>query len=186
MPRNHDDDRSFRSPRAWQRLKRELDRMGNGLPELARMLEETADTGSVRLCLAFAIHAYVTMSQSGREAALKRYFDWIGHLYQPAPAAESLPESERVTAAEMKAVEWALLAPGFPFPPNLPDDVEFRPMLTPGKPPMIWSEAKGWGTIHCPVCGKPYIDSAAFRRHRAKHEAAENAPANGGGADDAV
>jgi hypothetical protein len=83
-----------------------------------------------------------------------------------APEREALPEGERVTARDMLAVEWALLAPGWPMP-EFPDGVEFRDPPAPGHPPMVWAKGS-FRTTYCPCCAKPYRDAGAFRRHMAK------------------
>jgi hypothetical protein len=134
------------------------------------MLEELAGTGTVRVQLAAAIHAWVSLSPAARDRALMRYFRYKPGKTLTRPS-ESLPESECASAEDFNRAAWAVLAPpSFPFPPNLPTELTFHEVGD-GVPPLIYSRIRKGITMHCPTCGRPYSDNNAFRRHLvAKHE----------------
>jgi hypothetical protein len=80
---------------------------------------------------------------------------------QPPPprrvvAGEKLPPGELdALADDLRAVEWAMLAPaGWPLPPNLPADAKFTDHEQPGIPPTIMSGERSGMRLHCPHCGK--------------------------------
>ncbi|MGE5611213.1 MAG: hypothetical protein ACM359_18330 [Bacillota bacterium] len=98
----------------------------------------------------FAVELAVAVSEVWR-LELGRQSETPPYMYEPEKLA---PEEMKELEADIRAAATKIAADGWPLPPNLPADVEIKP-LQEGWPPMIMSMKPPF-LFFCPHCGKPY------------------------------
>ena len=113
-PREHDYYHAFKKPAAWKKAKACFPRQFF-IAQLMELLEEAAGTGTPRILLAIAMHAYLSAPAEQRTQMLYDYHDWCARAdgdavppCQPMDEAERLPACDRVSEYDFSRVVWSI------------------------------------------------------------------------------
>lgn len=188
---NPDNDRLYRRPKAWLKMKLALGRRDKLCDALQR-LEQIP--GCPRVTLDAVVRHFLSLPPDQQRRAI--YAGLSGEAAPPAatppkpptppappPPADPLyatdpwetdpaewwkprpgaePAQDESPKPETARAAWKRLAPpGWPFPPNLPADVTVTPPLRPGLPPFV-------GTLrrhYCPQCGRGFVMVGHYAAH---------------------